>query len=742
MTITKLKAKFISTFAFGLLFLILISHPILSQSNVRLTGQVRDAETGFPLAEVAVHVEKTADGTYTDADGFFRIENISPGTYSIQISLLGYETQNISNVEIGVDFPARVIANLKPVPLQSDTIVVMAEWHRDGSGLEGEKIMLSGADLDRFRQLGLPQLLQQVAGVQIESTGSGGGRSIVRIHGGRSSQVLVMLDGQRLNNPQTGEVDLSEIPLEQIESIEVIRQGNSALFGSSAFDGVIEFHTRRTPQVYNYTLHSQAGSFSSYMGSVSAGLTVLDIGGLFNYQQDYSRQNFDYKYEGKTFTRENAWYRNRKFFGKMKYETGRYSLNLLYNRREGDRALPCSFFNECGDVDAAMEETVQAWQSNHRLILSSHSYLEGLIAYHRLYQFYNNENDPVRITRYKTEQTNHNFETQLSGRFSAGHFADVRVGLNYLKETMNQDNLLNPPIGIGEKSRESKAGFAGAEVTLPLLPLVWRKASIRSSLRYEKHFSHPSRFYPTVGISFVPAIWKAINISGGWYKAVRYPDFNSLFWKGDSRARGNPELEPERKTAWNAAIRLRHDQWYFPELNLHYYSEKITDLIFWHRSFNGVWEPRNEDKAEKRGVDLELRQNMIPSHVQIQTAYSWIDAVNKVDEPNRYDKNIIFVPQHTINTSLWIGWGNWQTQVVYRAVSERETIPANSNGTQLNAYEIWDASCGYKHQIGKLTIDLGMAVKNITGSDYQLLYGYPMPGQEIQLNLALNFQTK
>jgi outer membrane cobalamin receptor len=352
--------------------------------------------------------------------------------------------------------------------------VVVAEWDQGSSGLEGEKIILSGADLDRYRQLGLPQLLQQAAGVQIESAGSGGGRSIVRIHGGRSNQVLVLLDGQRLNNPQTGEVDLSEIPLEQIESIEVIRQGNSALYGGSAFDGVIEFHTRRTPQVSNYSLQSRASSFSSYMGSVSAGLTVLDIGGLFNYQQDYSQQNFDYKYEGETFTRENAWYRSRKFFGKVNYETGRYGLNVLYNRREGNRALPCSFFNECGDVDARMDETVQAWQSNQRWILSSHSYLEGLIAYHRLYQLYNNENDPVRITRYKTEQTNQTFEAQLSGRFSAANFTDVRLGLNYMKETMNQENLLNPQTSIGEKSRESRAGFAGAEVKLPALRLIWR----------------------------------------------------------------------------------------------------------------------------------------------------------------------------------------------------------------------------------------------------------------------------
>ncbi|NIT57820.1 MAG: TonB-dependent receptor plug domain-containing protein, partial [Aliifodinibius sp.] len=100
------------------------------------------------------------------------------------------------------------------------------------------------------------QLLHQVAGVQIESVSGGAGRSIIRIHGSSANQVLVLLDGQRLNNPQTGEVDLSEIPLEQIERIEVVRQGNTAIFGGNAFGGVISFKSRRVENQNNFSLRS------------------------------------------------------------------------------------------------------------------------------------------------------------------------------------------------------------------------------------------------------------------------------------------------------------------------------------------------------------------------------------------------------------------------------------------------------------------------------------------------------
>lgn len=732
----RLKASIVS----GLVALIIASFPIHSQSNIRLSGQVRDAESGFPLPDVAVQVQQTTYGAYTDEEGFFFIENIPPGSYSLQFTRLGYQTRTIPNVEIKADFSQRLIIDLQAEPLRADSIVVFADAVTSAAGLEGEKTVIAGADLDRYRQLGLSQLLQQVAGVQVESGGSSGGRSSVRIHGGRSNQVLVLLDGQRLNNPQTGEVDLSQIPLQQIERIEVIRQGNSALYGSNAFDGIIAFHTKRILQTSTYSLQSQAGSFSSYMGGVSSGFAIGNTGGLLNYQQDYSRQDFAYEYEGSTFNRQNAWYRNRKFFGKAGFESSRYRVNFLYNHRDGNRGLPCAFFNECGEVSAAMQETMQALQMNQRWIFSSKGYLEGLIAYHRLQQHFNNENDAVRINRYKTEQINRTVETNVTARFAMGSFSDIRLGGQYFNEMMEQENLLYPQLSIGEKSRESRAAFGGFEFVLPRLPLLWRAAKFRSAIRYEEYFSQPGRWYPNLGLSVVPSFWKALRISTGWYGAVRYPDFNSLFWKGDSRARGNPDLLPERKTAWNATLSFKTNETYLPEAYLHYYSEKITDLIFWHRSFNGVWEPRNEADAHKRGVDVELSQNIIPDHIRVRSAYTFINAINKVDEPNRYDKRIVFIPQHTMNNSLWIGWENWQIQLIYRRVSQRETVPANSSGAQLSAYAIWDISAGYKHRFGKLTLDIGLALKNLTDTDYQLLYGYPMPGREISLSLSLSFQ--
>ncbi|MFQ5584332.1 MAG: TonB-dependent receptor, partial [Calditrichia bacterium] len=302
-------------------------------------------------------------------------------------------------------------------------------------------------------------------------------------------------------------------------------------------------------------------------------------------------------------------------------------------------------------------------------------------------------------------------------------------------------NLLFPQHSIGKKDRNSKAVFLGAEIPLADSGKHWKKAVFRPAIRYEKYFDQPWRWYPTLGLSLVPPFIPPLTLSGSWYKAVRYPDFNSLFWKGDSRARGNPQLQPERKQAWNISAHLRPPGKFSPVIAATYYSEKIEDLIYWHRGVNGVWEPRNEEQAEKNGLDLEVRQPIFPEHLNLQIAYGYISAINKTDEINRFNKRLIFIPEHTLNTALWFNVGALQGQVVYRYLSERETVFSNSAGTQLAPYSVWDVLLSYPTNVGGITLEPNFAIKNLTGTNYQLLFGYPMPGREFQITLIVKLNT-
>lgn len=710
-----------------------------AQGNLRLSGQVYDALSGAPLAGANVQVQHTIFGAVSGEDGFFEIENLPPGAYILVFSMIGYEQTKTSPVSITEDAPKRISAALHPAVLPGDSVIVIAERYMNGATVEGEKIILTAKNIARYRGLGMAQLLQQVAGVQVESGGGGSSRAIIRIHGSRASQVLVLLDGQRLNSPQTGEVDLGEIPLEQIERIEIIPQGNSAVFGSNAFGGVVSFHTRQAQEAGRAALRSQAGSFSTAMGSLAGEMSLNRIGLLGSYSQDYSRQSFSYRYEGNAFERENAWYRNRKAFAKLGFQASRHELNLRGNYRQGEQGLPSSFYNEMLHHGAFMESVSRSLQLRYRWLAGSPGFLEASLAYQDLKQWYDNQQDPSPFTRYRSKSQNGLLEGKATAHYRPIAFLETRAGVQYLKESLEQQNLLYPALSAGKKQRHALGGFGGLELELPVPEAVFKTISLRSALRYESYFDLPGEWYPLLGATVVPARLPHLSISAGWARAVRYPDFNSLFWKGDARAHGNPDLQPERKTLRNLTARFRPSQPYLPALSCYYYSEKLSNLIFWYRGVNGIWEPRNEDRAEKRGWDAQIEQDLVPKHFSLQASYSRLEALNKSAQPNLQDKRIVFTPRHTANVSAWLGVRQWQALLTYRFVSEREVVPANT-GVPLAAYGLWDASLSWRHSAGKFAVEWNFAVKNITAADYELLRGYPMPGREFQVAVNLEYQ--
>jgi outer membrane cobalamin receptor len=121
-------------------------------------------------------------------------------------------------------------------------------------------------------------------------------------------------------------------------------------------------------------------------------------------------------------------------------------------------------------------------------------------------------------------------------------------------------------------------------------------------------------------------------------------------------------------------------------------------------------------------------------------SYSHIDAINKSEEPNRNNKRIVFIPQHSLNTSLILNYHAAQITTVYRFVSERQVTAANT-GVPLDTYRLVDLSAGYQINFNSVLMDFGFTVRNLFSENYELIRGYPMPGREFQFSLNLKYQA-
>src|SRR5437016_712445 len=143
--------------------------------------------------------------------------------------------------------------------------------------------VITAEEIARLGALSVADVLRILPEVRIKDSGGPGSLTSVSIRGSSSTQVLVLLDGVPLNRPDQAVMDLTTLPIQNVDRIEVLRGPFSAIYGSGALGGVINIITRSAPQT---ALSSRVGSFGLTgnqlsVGGQAAGLTYL-LQGILN----------------------------------------------------------------------------------------------------------------------------------------------------------------------------------------------------------------------------------------------------------------------------------------------------------------------------------------------------------------------------------------------------------------------------------------------------------------------------
>ena len=105
--------------------------------------------------------------------------------------------------------------------------------------------VITEEEIEAAQAENLADILSAVSGLEINDYGNAGGLKAISIRGSSPEQVLVMLDGRPMNNPQTGKIDLGQIPANIIEKIEIYRGPASAIYGANALGGVVNIITKK-----------------------------------------------------------------------------------------------------------------------------------------------------------------------------------------------------------------------------------------------------------------------------------------------------------------------------------------------------------------------------------------------------------------------------------------------------------------------------------------------------------------
>ncbi len=454
------------------------------------------------------------------------------------------------------------------------------------------------ADIERLQSQSLLELLRGVPGVALSNNGGAGKVSGVFIRGTEARHVLLLIDGVRVGSATSGTAAFQDLPLEQIERIEIVRGPFSSLYGSEALGGVIQIFTREARGEPRFNAYVAAGSHGTARGS--AGLDARNERSWYRINAAIEETDGYNACRGSSsggcFTNEPDadGYANRslQLAGGLRFSPSA-ALELRALRADFETEFDGSFTNE-------MEGSQQVYSAKLDLNPSERVALAFRIGRNA------DLADNFLNGRYRSS-----FDTR---RNTGGAQADISLGGGLLSTGLDwhRDEVTSSTNYV-IKARTQKALFAQWQQTIG-------KASLQLAGRRDddSQFGNESTGSLLWGWSFTEGL--RLTASAG--TAFRAPSFNDLYFPGF----GNPDLKPETSESLELGLRGSPG---WGGWGVSVFRTEVEQLI----AFDPVaFVPVNINRARIDGVELSAEGEIAATH--LRASATWLDARNVAEGAN------------------------------------------------------------------------------------------------------------
>lgn len=542
----------------------------------------------------------------------------------------------------------------------------------------------------------LGELIQHETGISFRTYGTTGAATSVSIRGASSLQTLVLVDGRRVNDISLGSADFTSFPVDNIERIEIIRGAGSAIYGTSAFGGVINVITKKASSdspVLDTSI--SYGSFNNLNTSLTGAYATDSVSALVT----SSMLSSDGERENSAFNNHNI------FFNASFNFDSRSTLSLSGNIYESVFGTPGSLTYP--SANSEQKDSNKYLKADYDLelgkgVLSLNAYTSKNI---RKYS------DPDWAT--KDRHTSDTFG------FQADFVWDnmVLAGAEWWQEDYKKEDLFSDSTLINN-DRKNTAVYTQLNLD------IW-KFTIIPSLRGDSNSTYGEILTPA--ISAIYNLNEKIKISANTGRVWRAPSFSELY--DDYPAWflfANKNLKPEHGISSDIGLEYSHGKVRFMGSGFYINSR---DLIKYDADpITYVSTLKNIDKAKQYGAELEAGYIMT-SWMDHKINYTYLKA-----EDGKTGKILTYSPEHTLNYTLTIK--PIEGLSIASIFSYKDKQKTGSFSPDLDAYFTVDLNANYK-----ISENLSVWLKgyNITDEDYQMAYDYPMPGVTVYGGVGLKF---
>ena len=603
--------------------------------------------------------------------------------FYLRISLLFF---SISVLSQSVDLDEVVVS-------ESKIDIPFSKKYRSVEVIDSKSIVESGVN-------NVVDLLQQVSGVDLRKRGVPGTQADLYIRGGGFDQTLLLIDGMKMDDIQTGHHTLNLLlPIQLIERIEIIKGPASRIFGQNAFNGAINIVTKTLPKsdkklfevmVSNPTF----GSFKQFGFLINSRLLLKE---KFNAQLTFSRSKSDgYRY--------NTDYSNDFFFFKSEIKTKKNPINITSGFTEKKFGAN-GFYASPSAVDQ-YEET-QASFIGISTVFGS----EKLLIRPKLY-WRRGQDEYIYIRNNPSVYRNLHITNKIYLDFSFSKLFDssrLNFGIDLSSSSISSNNL-------GKHNRFTSSLYA--DYTFKIID---NKLSFSPGFSVSNFSDMSTHFFPGIDIGF--DLSKKINLYANYGKTYRIPTYTDLYYS-DRNTIGNPNLNPEHAITNEIGIKYSNEN---IDISSSYFLRKSSNIIdYVKQSEQDKWEATNIRNLDTNGFDFNFLFKISPNN-SLRLGYTYLFDKSYVSEVN-YSRYAINSLRHQLNTRLALKYSNKITHTLINRFGER------SNNV---SHIVYDSNL--KYQLSNNSYFF-INVNNIFNEEYYETNLVPMPGRNFLIGVISYFE--
>ena len=556
----------------------------------------------------------------------------------------------------------------------------MGQQSRSVTTITAEEIVESGATT-------LIDVLGDVAGVELRSRGAQDVQSDIYIRGGGFDQVLLLIDGIKVDNPQTGHHTLNAIlPIEMIERVEILKGAAGRVYGQNAFSGAINIVTK-TPSTEDLKVTLSGGSFD-YQKAALFATDQRESSSHTLYAETISSDGYRY----------NTDYYNQNYLWKSSWKTDQEPIELLAsfnNRRFGANGFYAS---------PTFTDQFEATQSS---LLGLTTSING--NWHikpKLYwkrgqdEFILFKNDPS-IYRNMHITNKLGAEVNATKKHALG---TTGIGFELAHVSIRSNNL-------GEHARTLAHGYLEHR-------FVSNRWDVTPGFSVSHYTDQDTFFYPGIDIGFQINGDSRLFFNSGY--TYRIPTYTDLYYN-DPTTVGNESLIPEKALSTELGFRHRQNNW---KLSISLFQRDAKNYIdYVVLAGEERWQATNIDQILSQGGELDVVLNSNSHKFSVGYAYLKDDVDGVSSSLSRYAINS---RKHHLSTRWTLRWNSLITSSISYRYAEQDS------GYH---YNVVDANIAFV----KGRVKLSLSAHNILNADYTEQNLVPMPKGHALLSLQYQF---